>query len=146
MKTDFTLDYNKENFEIIKGLILENLSADLLPKKWVSKNQHNLMFGHCHTSSGCLQKVFGSNNITMYRGLDDENLYHWWVVDKDGTLIDLTADQYTSKGRIPPYDVGEKSQMLGFSYKLRVKELYERVASAYNNKRTVLDFLDNETE
>jgi len=70
----------------------------------------------------------------MYRGLDDEGIWHWWNVDLNGVLIDLTSEQYTSKGRIPPYIDGEKSGMLGFEYKKRVLRLYERVMSDYEGK------------
>ena len=64
----------------------------------------------------------------MYRGFDGE-IYHWWVQDIEGNIIDLTSDQYTSIGKVPPYDKGEKSGMLGFDYKKRVIKLFERVNS-----------------
>jgi hypothetical protein len=64
----------------------------------------------------------------MYRGFDGE-IYHWWVQDIDGNIIDLTADQYYSVGKQPPYDVGEKAGMLGFDYRKRVDILFERVKS-----------------
>ena len=126
------MEYNKDNFLLVKQIILNNLTPDLLPKKWVERNSTNPMFGHCHTVSGCLYKIFGSKCVKMYRGLDDEGIYHWWVVDNEGTRIDLTADQYYSVGRIPPYDVGEKSGVLGFDYKKRVLKLYERVMNEIN--------------
>ena len=51
--------YNKENLKLVSDTIIRNLTPDLLPKKWVERNASNPMFGHCHTASGCLQKVFG---------------------------------------------------------------------------------------
>jgi hypothetical protein len=70
----------------------------------------------------------------MYRGLDDENLYHWWIVDKNGNIIDPTSEQYTMLGKKPPYEKGEKKSMLGFEYKKRVKILYDRVMSELNQQ------------
>ena len=105
------------------------MTPDLLPKKWVERNKTNPSFGHCHTASGVLYLTFGSKNVKMYRGLDDEGIYHWWVQDKEGTIIDLTSDQYYSTGRTPPYDKGEKAGMLGFDYRKRVNTLFERVNS-----------------
>lgn len=105
------------------------MTSDLLPKKWVERNKSNPTFGHCHTAAGVLYLTFGSKNVKMYRGLDDEGIYHWWVQDKDGTIIDLTSDQYYSTGRKPPYDKGEKAGMLGFDYRKRVNTLFERVNS-----------------
>ena len=85
------------------------------------------MFGHCHTASACLQKVFGTENIKLYRALDEEDIWHWWCVDKNEKVIDLTADQYYTLGRILPYDKGEKASMLGWSYKNRVFDLLKKV-------------------
>ena len=133
------LEYNEENLELFSKLIRNNLTSDLIPKKWKDRNFHNPTFGHCHTASGCLYKVFGPKAVKMYRGFDGE-IYHWWVVDHTGKLIDLTPEQYTSVGKTPPYDKGEKSGILGFEYRKRVLKLYERVIKEYessvNNRPT----------
>ena len=107
-----------------------------MPRKWIQRNSNNPTFGHCHNAAGCLQKVFGSANIKMYRALDDEGIYHWWAMDKNDKRIDLTSEQYTSTGRQPPYEytTGEKSAILGFEYRKRVQKLYERVTDELENK------------
>ena len=120
------LEYNDDNLKKVSELILKNLSSDLLPRSWLDKNEINLTFGHCHNAAGCLYKVFGSKALNMYRGFDGE-IYHWWVQDKAGKIIDLTSEQYTSIGKTPPYDKAEKAGLLGFEYKKRVLRLYERV-------------------
>ena len=130
------IEYNDDNLKIVTQAIVKHLTPDLLPKKWVERNSINPMFGHCHTSSACLQKVFGSKNIKLWRGLDDEGIWHWWAVDLNGKLIDITADQYTSQGRIPPYDKGSKSSMLGFDYRLRVLSLLGRVTEELSSNGT----------
>ena len=128
------LEYNDENLKKVTELILKNLSSDLLPRSWLDKNEVNLTFGHCHNSAGCLYKIFGSKAVNMYRGFDGE-IYHWWVQDKAGKIIDLTADQYYSKGKVPPYDKAEKAGLLGFEYKKRVNELYRRVTIELSGKK-----------
>jgi hypothetical protein len=122
------MEYNEQNLKIVSDMIMKNLTTDLLPKKWIARNASNPTFGHCHTASACLQKIFGSKNIKLYRGHDGE-IYHWWAVDKDGMRIDLTADQYYSVGKKPPYDVGEKSSMLGFAYRTRTMTLLDKVTN-----------------
>ncbi len=119
--------YNKKNLKLVSKLIKDNLTPDLLPKKWVGRNATNPSFGHCHTASSCLQKVFGTKELKLYRALDDEGIWHWWCMDKEGLLIDLTDEQYFSVGRVPPYENGEKASTLGFEYRNRVRTLYERV-------------------
>lgn len=88
---------------------------------------NNGKYGHCHTASGVLYKIFGSKNVKMYRNLDDEGLYHWWVQDNTGKIIDPTAEQYTLLGKKPPYEGGIKKSMLGFDYRKRVDVLFRRV-------------------
>ena len=127
------LDYNEETLKKVSDLIMKNLTFDLLPKGWMMRNFSNPTFGHCHNASGCLYKIFGSKNVHMYRGFDGE-IYHWWIVDKNGRTIDLTSEQYTSIGKVPPYDVGEKSGLLGYDYKKRVLELLKRVTAQLENK------------
>lgn len=124
-----TFEYNGDNLEKACQIIKNNLSSDLLPKKWIERNSTNPMFGHCHTASACLQKLFGTKNIKLYRALDDENIWHWWVQTVDGNRIDITADQYYSVGRTPPYESGEKATMLGFEYRKRVLKLLDIVSN-----------------
>ena len=119
--------YNKSNLKIVSKLIIDNLTADLLPKKYREENKTNTTFGHCHTASACLQRIFSSKQLKLYRAIDSRDIWHWWCVDKDGKRIDLTSEQYYGYGRGPPYDRGEKASILGWGYKKRVHELLERV-------------------
>jgi hypothetical protein len=132
------MEYNETNLDLVSKVIVKNLTPDLLPKKWVERNSTNPMFGHCHTASACLQKIFGSKNIKLYRAIDDEDIWHWWAVDKEGKLIDLTSDQYYSVSRTPPYDEGEKSSMLGFGYRTRVLQLLDKVSNELSSNGTPL--------
>ena len=66
-------------------------------------------------------------NIKLYRAKDEQDIWHWWCVDVNGKLIDLTEDQYYKRDRIPPYDKGEKASMLGWGYRKRVINLLEKV-------------------
>lgn len=133
------LDYTPNNLKLVSEVILDNLTPDLLPKKWIKRNESNPMFGHCHTASACLQKIFGTKVIKLYRALDDEGIYHWWAVDKEGHLIDLTVDQYYSTGRKPPHESGTKSGMLGFGYRVKVLTLLDKVLKQLQSKGTPLD-------
>lgn len=129
-------EYNRLLLDKACDIITKHLTPDLLPKKWVKRNSTNPMFGHCHTASACLQKLFGSKNIKLYRGLDDEGIWHWWAVDLNNKLIDITSEQYTSQGRIPPYNVGMKASMLGFDYRKRVLKLLDKVTKELSSNGT----------
>jgi len=124
------MDYNEENLNLVIESIRRNLTVDLLPKKMRDRNINggsNGTFGHCHNAAGVIYKIFGPKNVHMWRALDDEGIYHWWIVDKNKKIIDPTSEQYTLLGRVPPYTNGEKSGLLGFDYKKRVLTLLERV-------------------
>lgn len=124
------MEYNEDNLTLVLNSISKNLTIDLLPNHMRHRNVHggsNNRYGHCHTASGVIYKIFGPKNVHMYRALDDEDLYHWWIVDKHGTIIDPTHEQYTLLGRTPPYEKGEKAGLLGFTYKKRVLILLDRV-------------------
>jgi len=130
------MEYNEDNLKMVSDIIIENLTPDLLPKKWIDMNKTNPMFGHCHTASACLQKVFGSKNIKLYRALDQWDVWPWWAVDLNGKLIDLTVDQYLSLGRQPPHDIGTKASSLGFDYRKRVLVLLDKVTKALTSNGT----------
>ena len=129
------MDYTEENLNRVIESIRCNLTIDLLPKKMQERNTSggsNGTYGHCHTAAGVIYKIFGPKNVHMHRALDDENLYHWWIVDKNGKIIDPTSEQYTLLGRVPPYSTGSKASLLGFAYRKRVNTLLDRVISDIN--------------
>ena len=134
------LEYTPDNLKLVSKIILNNLTPDLLPKKWVERNASNPMFGHCHNASGCLQKIFGTKVIKLYRAIDDEGIYHWWAEDNKDIVIDITADQYYSTDRLPPiYESGKKSGLLGFDYRKRVQRLTDKVLKQLQSTGTPLD-------
>ena len=131
------ISYDKENLDKVSKLIVDNLTPDLVSVKNRKRNSIERLFGHCYAASACLQKIFGTKNIKLYRAKDDEDIWHWWCVDANGKRIDLTADQYYNVGRTPPYEQGEKASILGWSYKKRVEELLERVEKELDNLKTL---------
>jgi hypothetical protein len=111
------LEYTDANLEAVTTAILKNLTPDLLPKKWRETNKTNPLYGHCHTASGCLYRIFGSENLSLYRAVDPYGVYHWWCVDRAGRVIDLTAGQYEDGVAEELHRQGIRQPgMLGFDY------------------------------
>lgn len=130
------MEYNKKNLSIVTKAIKRNLSKEFLNKSYHEINDKNKMFGHCHTASGVLYKVFGSKNIHLYQAEDkpvlNKKFYHWWCVDvKTGTIIDITSSQYKGKEKQlnALYKKGQRKSILGFEYGKRVKKLYSIICS-----------------
>lgn len=96
------------------------LTPDLLKKEYRTENASNPMFGHCYVASEALYHSIKSHGeYSAACGRDPNGIVHWWIVDNlTGERYDITADQYLSKGLIPPYDVGRKT---GFLTKLPSK-------------------------
>lgn len=130
------IEYTPQNLhQVIKTITYlitsTSLRQDLLPKKYLSMNNSNAYFGHCHNASACLYKIFSAHHIRLMRAFDSkysnrfgENFWHWWCEDKEtGEVIDITAEQYPVYHRRKLYKLGEKSSMLGFNYKNRVNKL-----------------------
>ncbi len=124
--------YNEENLKLVSDAIVQNLTPDLVAVKFRKRNETNRMFGHCYHASACLQKIFGTKEIKLYRAVDFSETYHWWAKDNDEKVIDLTADQYYSIGEKPPYESGEKKSSLGWGYRKKVDTLFERVERTLN--------------
>ena len=109
-KTSLVL-LNEKNLEIVINKIKENLDESLLT-------------GYCYYASAVLQKVFPE--LEIWRGQDDLGEYHWF--NKNGEkVIDITEDQYYSKGRVPPYDNAEKKRQLGGRHGKKANRLLEKI-------------------
>ena len=127
-----SISYDKENLEKISKIIMKNLTPDLVAVKFQKRNSIEPLFGHCYAASATLYKIFGSKNVHLWHGKDVEDIWHWWIVDKDDKIIDLTADQYYRNNRIPPYDNGKKAGLLGWGYRKKVEKLLTKVLDNYN--------------
>ena len=101
------LSFTNSNITKVKKSILNNLSFDLLPKKWYGINESNLTFGHCHNATGTFYLIFGSENVHMYRAYDDslklvdKPMYHWFILNRHtNEIIDITSEQYSSHPKV----------------------------------------------
>ena len=73
------ISYDKDNLDKVSEVILENLTPDLVDKKLRERNSIQPLFGHCYVASATLYKIFGSKNIHLWHGKDDEDIWHWWL-------------------------------------------------------------------
>lgn len=114
-------------------IIKQKLTPSYLPKWMHERNIGNPMYGHCYHSSAVLKHFHP--DLKLNKGLDWEGEWHWWCVDEDGTIIDITKEQYTSIGKPLPYDEAiEAKELWQGTYKDRVRRLIKAVEMHDNNK------------
>ena len=127
--------YSEANMALVMGLICKNLTPDLLTPKYREDNQTNPMYGHCYHSTQALFYLMDTDLLTPMAGIDYREDYHWWL-QKESLIYDLTAEQYYSIDKLPPYHNGKKSKWYGWgqrphqrSLDLIVRVLGERLIS-----------------
>ena len=88
------------------------------------------MFGHCYVASEALFHLLGgrASDYRPFHGKDDTGDTHWWLVDTfTGARHDVTADQYYSVGKTPPYDAGRMGTFLTREPSKRARIVMERL-------------------
>lgn len=132
--------YSEYSMCLVMGLIKRNLTPDLLTPKYREENQSNPTYGHCYHSTQALFYLMNTDRLVPMSGKDYRDEYHWWLQD-DERIYDLTADQYYTVGKLPPYHNGKKSKWYGWGLRphQRSLDLMVRVLRKENVKDEVLD-------
>jgi len=134
IKTD-VLVYQRVPYDINQILqysrkIRDNLTTDLLTKKYREENATNPMYGHCYHATQAMFYFLDTDTLVPYRAKDWRGEDHWWLTDKEnGFILDVTSDQYYTIGKEPPHDKGKPAKWYGFKGRVhkRTMVLMQRV-------------------
>jgi len=106
------LEYEEYNYpkdlKKVSQLILNNLEPIYLSPKFRERNKTNPLFGYCYTTTQSLYYFFITASLKVMSAKCDYTGHHYWLEDKDKNIIDITADQYYSVDKIPPYKNGKE--------------------------------------
>lgn len=105
--------YSEHNMTLVMGLIKRNLTPDLLSTHFREENKTNPTYGHCYHSTQALFYLMDTDKLQPMSGKDYRGEIHWWLQDGE-KIYDLTAEQYLSVGKLPPYHNGKKSKWYGW--------------------------------
>ncbi len=123
------------------GKIKNSLSPDLLKTEYRVANENNPMFGHCYVATETLYHLMDSDDVKPCCGRDDDGIVHWWLeYRKSGKRIDVTAEQYLSVGKVPPYENGRGSGFLTKEPSKRARLVMDKVmkiVSDNDNRKVV---------
>lgn len=103
----------------LKDKILKNLSPDLLKKGY--EGSHPLS-GHCYVASEAYYHLSGEK-LTPHT-VKHEGVTHWYLIDKNGEIIDLTKEQFETS---PDYTKGRGRGFLTKRPSKRALILMERI-------------------
>ena len=129
-KFDRTLESNSFEQSLIKK-IQSVLTPDLLNLEWKKKLEtvkHHPHAGHCYAAAEALYHLLGGKEkgYKPMRGkLNDET--HWWIIDKNGNILDPTAEQFYYVNLKPPYEKGRGTGFLTKNPSKRAKEIISKI-------------------
>ena len=126
--------FEYKDIDLVMYMIAENLTPDMVSKKYREENAGNPMFGHCYHSSQALYYLMNTDVLEQMSAIDHHDEAHWWLRDKNThEVFDITADQYYSVNQEPPYP-GKKTPWYGWKQRphqrtlnLMVKVLGDRL-------------------
>ena len=110
------------------------LSDDLLHKDQKKTKKSHPYTGHCYVASEALYHILGGKKsgltpvrATLFSGTSHT---HWWLKDENRKIIDITAEQFTSRGinvRKKIYPYGRGTGFLTKGPSKRAQEVIRRV-------------------
>ena len=132
-------EYTERNMCLVMGLVRKNLTPDLLKgrKKLMYPDdvKFNKCYGHCYHSSQALFYLMNTDQLVPMSAEDYRGEKHWWLQSGE-KIYDVTAEQYYTVGKLPPYESGKKTAWYGWkgrpqqiSLDLMVKVLGERLVT-----------------
>ena len=131
-------EYTEKNMCLVMGLVRRNLTPDLLGRKklmYPEDLKTNPCYGHCYHSSQALFYLMNTDQLVSMSAEDYRGEKHWWLQNGEN-IYDVTAEQYYTVGKLPPYESGKKTAWYGWkgrpqqiSLDLMVKVLGERLVT-----------------
>lgn len=110
-------EYTENNMCLVMGLIANHLTPDLLKgrKKLLYPDdvRTNKMYGHCYHAAQALYYLINTDQLQPMSAEDYREEKHWWLQSGE-RIYDITAGQYYSVGKLPPYESGKKSVWYGW--------------------------------
>lgn len=119
----------------IKIVLTDDLLTDHWKKIVRSKKCHPTT-GHCYAASEALYHILGGKKYgykPAYGKTKNGNT-HWWIIDKDENILDVTAEQFYFFNTNPPYDSKTYSGFLTKQPSKRAQSIINRVNKLKYNR------------
>jgi hypothetical protein len=108
------------------------LSDDLLSANYAKLKRQSPTEGHCYACAEAMYHMMGGTHsgLTACVASFEENgqkMTHWWLKNRQGEIIDPTADQFYAVGATPPYETGHAAGFLTKAPSKRAQEIIKRL-------------------
>jgi hypothetical protein len=122
----------------------EEIKKAVLSEDWYRRNKESGIdsTGFCYAASEILYRLFGTSEVWKVKVISEkkwEHGSHYYLEKKaDGSIFDLSADQYTAKGITVPYNLSRPgllrrpskgAQLLAKEIGVAVNDLYSGLSS-----------------
>ena len=126
--------YPYTDINLVMSLLKLKLTPDLLSHKKLMYRQDlltNKYYGHCYHSTQALYYLMDTDTLVPMKGEVYRGETPWRVQDDD-KIYDVTADQYYSVDKTPPYENGKKTKWYGWKQRPQqiTLDLMKRVLDA----------------
>lgn len=112
----------------LSQLIVKHLTPDLLSPEWAALRREgdHALKGFCYVATEALYHLAGGAEagLSVYRCSLPNGGTHWWLVDRDGRIVDPTAEQFVEA---PPYAKGRRTHFLSTRPSDRTARLLAKV-------------------
>ena len=90
--------------QLIFDLVRAELTEDMIPKSYQGLVD-SPMCGHCHHATLAMYDLLGGKDekYKVKKGIDEDEISHYWLQGPTGEIIDPTHEQYTDLNRTAPY-------------------------------------------
>ena len=108
--------YPYSDINLVMSLLRLKLTPDLLSHKRLKYREDlltNKYYGHCYHATQALYYLIDTDKLVSMKGEDYRGESHWWL-QHDDKIYDVTADQYYSVDKTPPYEQGKKTKWYGW--------------------------------
>lgn len=104
------------------------LSDDLLLPRYRRQPDRSVLTGHCYAASEAAYHLLGGRAAGWSaRVLRHEGGTHWYIQHSGGTILDITAPQFTTP---VPYTAGRRIGFLTLAPSRRAREIIRRLSGS----------------
>ena len=117
--------------EEIYTLVKNELIKEIIPPEYQDGKINHPMYGHYHHAALTMYILLGGKEreYKLQKAIDNDDITHYWLINKNNEIIDPTKEQYTDLNRELPYH-NKKDHRASYRKTKAVKYLLGKITQA----------------